>query len=50
MLCCYCLFQQVLFLDIVKLVPSELDMVLELLEEKELRLCIPVEEVKLLLH
>ena len=36
-------------MDMVKLVPSELDKVMELLEEKELRLCAPVEEVNLLL-
>ena len=40
---------QVLYLDVLKLVPTELDKVMELLEEKELRLCIPVEEVKLML-
>ena len=36
-------------MDAVKLVPSELDKIMELAEEKEIRLCVPLEEVKLLL-
>lgn len=43
------LLLQVLYMDIVKLMPSEVDKVMELLEDKELRLCTPVEEIKLLL-
>lgn len=36
-------------MDVVKLVPSELDKVVELLEDKDIRLCAHIEEVKLLL-
>ena len=36
-------------MDVIKLMPSELDKVVELLEDKDIRLCAPVEEVKLLL-
>ena len=36
-------------MDVVKLVPSEVEPVIELMEEKELRQRAPLEEVKLLL-
>lgn len=43
------IFLQILYIDGVKHMPLELDKIMELLEEKEMRLCVPVEEVKLLL-
>lgn len=41
---------QVLYVDGVKFMSSEVDKIMELLEEKEIRLCAPLEEVKLLLQ
>ena len=43
------LFFQVLYYDVVRLLPSEAESVIELMEEKELRQRAPLEEVKLLL-
>ncbi len=37
-------------MDAVRLMPSEVDKIMELSEEKEIRLCTPLEEVKLLLQ
>lgn len=36
-------------MDAIQLVPSEVEKIMELVEEKEIRLCAPLEEVKLLL-
>ena len=47
--CLDTLLQQVLYSDVVKLLPEEVERVSELMEEKELRLRAPLEEVKLLL-
>lgn len=41
---------QALYMDAVKYMPSEVDKIMELLEEKDIRLCTPLEEVKLLLQ
>lgn len=40
---------QALYMDALKSMPSEVDKIMELAEEKEIRLCAPLEEVKLLL-
>lgn len=37
-------------MDAVQLVPHELEKIMELSEEKEIRLCAPLEEVKILLQ
>lgn len=39
---------QVLYLDAVRYLPSELTKITEIMEEKELRIRAPVDEVKLL--
>ncbi len=45
-----CVCVQVLYVDAVQYFPSEMERVMEVLEEKELRVRAPLEEVKLLLE